>query len=92
MPTTVIVPLRKIVSISSSFGSCSSKRPPSLSRSRLLHSVRPSSREIPVHRRQLVKRASGKANRWLRRDLAELCGETPLTLAQTETGDRGLVP
>ncbi|MBM2715246.1 hypothetical protein JQK88_29350 [Mesorhizobium caraganae] len=26
------------------------------------------------------------------RELAELGGETPLTLAQTETGDRGLVP
>ncbi|QND62260.1 DUF2384 domain-containing protein (plasmid) [Mesorhizobium huakuii] len=62
---------------------------PSLSRSRPLHSVRLSSREIPVHRCQLVKRASGKANRWLCGELAELGGETPLNLAQTETGDRG---
>lgn len=29
-----------------------------------------------------------KANRWLRRPLTELAGETPLTLSQTETGAR----
>lgn len=31
---------------------------------------------------------AGKANRWLRKDLAELGGETPLTVAQTESGAR----
>jgi len=31
---------------------------------------------------------SGKANRWLRKELTELGGETPLTVAQTETGAR----
>ncbi|WP_192356102.1 antitoxin Xre/MbcA/ParS toxin-binding domain-containing protein [Mesorhizobium mediterraneum] len=35
---------------------------------------------------------SGKANRWLHRELAELGDQTPLTLAQIETGGRGLVP
>ncbi len=30
----------------------------------------------------------GKANRWLRKELAELGGETPLTVAQTEAGAR----
>ncbi|MBZ9798710.1 antitoxin Xre/MbcA/ParS toxin-binding domain-containing protein [Mesorhizobium sp. ES1-4] len=29
-----------------------------------------------------------KANRWLRKELAELGGETPLTVAQTEAGTR----
>ncbi|MBN9237265.1 hypothetical protein QV13_05400 [Mesorhizobium hungaricum] len=29
-----------------------------------------------------------KANRWLRKELAELSGETPLTVAQTEAGTR----
>jgi uncharacterized protein (DUF2384 family) len=29
-----------------------------------------------------------KANRWLRRTLAELGGETPLVVAQTEAGAR----
>ncbi|MGB3416699.1 MAG: antitoxin Xre/MbcA/ParS toxin-binding domain-containing protein [Mesorhizobium sp.] len=29
-----------------------------------------------------------KANRWLRKELAELGGEAPLTVAQTETGTR----
>jgi putative toxin-antitoxin system antitoxin component (TIGR02293 family) len=29
-----------------------------------------------------------KANRWLRRALTELDGETPLVIAQTETGAR----
>jgi len=33
-------------------------------------------------------RDSGKANRWLRKELTELGGETPLTVAQTETGAR----
>lgn len=31
---------------------------------------------------------AGKAHRWLRRSLAELGGEAPLTLAQTEAGAR----
>ena len=31
---------------------------------------------------------SAKANRWLRKELAELGGETPLTVAQTEAGTR----
>lgn len=31
---------------------------------------------------------SGKANRWLRKGLAELNGEAPLTVAQTEAGAR----
>jgi putative toxin-antitoxin system antitoxin component (TIGR02293 family) len=31
---------------------------------------------------------AGKANRWLRKELAELGGETPLTVAQTEAGAR----
>jgi putative toxin-antitoxin system antitoxin component (TIGR02293 family) len=31
---------------------------------------------------------TGKANRWLRRPLAELGGETPLAIAQTEAGAR----
>lgn len=31
---------------------------------------------------------SSKANRWLRKELAELGGETPLTVAQTEAGTR----
>ncbi|PSJ62567.1 antitoxin Xre-like helix-turn-helix domain-containing protein [Kumtagia ephedrae] len=30
----------------------------------------------------------GKANRWLRKELAELDGEAPLTVAQTEAGAR----
>jgi len=30
----------------------------------------------------------GKANRWLRKELAELGGETPLTVARTEAGAR----
>jgi putative toxin-antitoxin system antitoxin component (TIGR02293 family) len=30
----------------------------------------------------------GKANRWLRKELAELGGEAPLTVAQTEAGTR----
>ena len=31
---------------------------------------------------------AGKANRWLRKGLAELGGETPLNIAQTEAGAR----
>lgn len=31
---------------------------------------------------------AAKANRWLRKELAELGGETPLTVAQTEAGAR----
>lgn len=31
---------------------------------------------------------AGKGNRWLRKELAELGGETPLTVAQTEAGVR----
>jgi uncharacterized protein (DUF2384 family) len=32
--------------------------------------------------------AKEKANRWLRRTLAELGGETPLVIVQTEAGAR----